>query len=158
VHASSSSSSEALDVHAWLLRHQRRVYSQNGEDGFLEALLALVEEVQGGDGYGQPQPQPQQQQQQQQRVPRTYVEFGAEDGLECNTRLLRERHNWTGVLLDGSHEDSDRGLHRAFITPSNINALLRRFGAAEGPNRLGVMSIDLDYYDFYVWRCVPSVV
>ena len=123
-----------LDVHWWLKRGEDKVFSQNKEDGFLDALLALVE-----DTHGAP-------------VPRTYAEFGAEDGLECNTRYLREYRGWEGVLLDGGHEDAGRNLHKAFVTPDNINALLLRFGVA--PGVLGVLSIDLDYYDFYVWRAI----
>ena len=95
VHASSSSSSsEALDVHAWLLRHQRRVYSQNGEDGFLEALLALVEEVQGGDGYGQPQPQQQPQQQQQPSASTAALGSGTSSGPPDTAARLTLAQRW----------------------------------------------------------------
>ena len=32
-----------------------------------------------------------------------YVEFGVENGLEYNTRILREYYNWKGLLIDGGN-------------------------------------------------------
>lgn len=43
--------------------------------------------------------------------------------LQCNTRVLRDRLGWQGLLMDGSHERLDIGLHREQIMPGNINAL-----------------------------------
>jgi hypothetical protein len=33
-----------------------------------------------------------------------YIEFGVEDGRECNSRLLREQHGWHGLMMDGGNE------------------------------------------------------
>jgi hypothetical protein len=41
-----------------------------------------------------------------------YVEFGVEDGRECNSRLLREEHGWHGLMMDGKH-DTIHALHHA---------------------------------------------
>ena len=56
-------------------RHQfrHRHHVQNGEDGIIQAAY---------DCMG--------------TVDKTFVEFGVENGMECNTRLLREKHGWTG--------------------------------------------------------------
>jgi hypothetical protein len=41
-----------------------------------------------------------------------YVEFGVEDGSECNTRLLRERYGWSGLLMDGGYHRPEINLHK----------------------------------------------
>ena len=56
---------------------EARVYSQNGEDGIVAWLLAQV---------GAPK--------------RTFVEFGIEDGTECNTANLSRTFGWSGLLLE----------------------------------------------------------
>ena len=70
------------------------VFSQNGEDGVLAALLSYFsignDVAGGGAGGGAGGP--------------FYVEFGGEDGMQGNTRLLREERGWTGLLMDGSYE------------------------------------------------------
>lgn len=50
-----------------------RIYSQNGEDGILLSLLDII----GSKSH-------------------FYVEFGVGSGIECNTKILRERLNFTG--------------------------------------------------------------
>ena len=57
-----------------------------------------------------------------------YVEFGVEDGSECNTRLLREDRGWRGLLMDGGHENSTIGLSREWITAESIADLFRKHG------------------------------
>lgn len=111
-----------------LTRYEARVYSQNGEDGILRAIFARV-----GPGN------------------RYYVEFGVEDGLQCNTRYLREVHGWTGLLMDGGHEDPARNLHREFITAENIGALFAKYAVPAEPD---LLSIDIDGNDLYVWRAL----
>ena len=34
-----------------------------------------------------------------------FVEVGVEDGSQCNTRLLREFYNWTGIMFDSEHSN-----------------------------------------------------
>lgn len=120
-----------------LRRSERRVYSQNGEDGILSTLIDTIELV--GEY----------------PVPRTFVEFGVQDGVERNTRLLQEERGFLGVTMDGSHEDRtpSMNLHERFITAENINYLFRSLDAPRGSN-LGVLSIDLDRNDWYVWRAI----
>lgn len=58
-----------------------RVYSQNGEDGIIEAIFSCLGVTN-----------------------KYYVEFGVEDCTECNTRFLRTFFGWQGLLMDGSHK------------------------------------------------------
>jgi hypothetical protein len=39
-----------------------------------------------------------------------YVEFGVENGFECNTRILREKYNWKGLQMDGGNENKNINL------------------------------------------------
>ena len=82
-----------------------------------------------------------------------YVEFGTEDGTECNTRLLRERHGWHGLLMDGGHENATIGLRKEWISAEAINVLFEKHGV---PNDIDLLSIDLDYNDYWVWRAIDE--
>ena len=78
-----------------------------------------------------------------------YFEFGSENGMEVNTRILRELYGWHGHLLDGGNEDASIPLHKEWFTPSNIVSLLQKYKVNKN---LDVLSIDADYDDFYIMR------
>lgn len=106
------------------------VYSQNGEDGVLLFLLLWVfgyEEIKDVK----------------------YLEFGAEDGGEVNTRLLREL-GATGVLFDRSYENPKINLFKHAITPWNINNLL----TAHSSTDIAVLSLDIDFNDYHVLKAM----
>jgi hypothetical protein len=115
-----------------------QVYSQFGEDGIIEWLVAYLE-IEN----------------------KTFIEFGVENYLEANTRFLLHNRNWTGLVLDGnpSHMDflrssatywrNDIQAEAAFITAENIRELIERNGFF-GP--LGILSIDLDGNDYWILK------
>src|SRR5260370_5620092 len=120
-----------------------RVFSQWGEDGIIEWLLERV------------------------LVPNNrFVEFGVENFGEANCRFLLQNRNWRGLVFDGSQANisalkSERlfWMHdltalAAVVTAENINALIEEcsFGGA-----LGILSIDLDGNDYWVWKAVECV-
>jgi hypothetical protein len=125
-----------------------QVFSQNGEDGILLWLLAQT---------GAPV--------------KTFVEIGIEDGLECNTALLAFVLGWDGLMVDADARGvaaaqrlagrmlrgrSNRvEIRQAFVTRETVNALA---GGAD----LGVLSIDVDGMDYWLWKAVedaaPNVV
>jgi Methyltransferase FkbM domain len=124
-----------------LNRAEARVYSQNGEDGVIAWLLAQV---------GAPS--------------RTFVEFGIEDGRECNAANLARTFGWTGLLLeaDAAQVQRARAFYERFpgvmivhaeVTQENIDALLREHGPAD----VGVLSIDIDGNDYWVWRALTAI-
>ena len=124
---------------ASLQEHEWGFYSQNGEDGVLLHILRQLrlghyapDYVQGG---------------------KFYVEFGVEDGTECNTRLLRERYGWWGLLMDGSNEDTSIGLRQEIITTGNINGLFAKYDI---PEEFDLLVIDIDFFDYYVWRALDT--
>ena len=120
-----------------LSESEKKIYSQNGEDGVIEKIMALLDIKQG-----------------------FYVEFGAENGEECNTRNLRESVRWKGLLMDCAHENPQINLQKEFITAENICGLFQKYHV---PDDFDLLSVDIDYNDFYVWkassmRYAPKVV
>lgn len=103
------------------------LYAQNDEDGALLQILRCM----GGHGK------------------KEYFEFGSQDGSEVNTRVLRDLYGWKGHLLDGGNENPAIPLHQEFITPSNIASLLLKYQVSKD---LDVLSVDVDYDDFWVIR------
>lgn len=123
--------------------HEFRVFSQFGEDGILQNLVQRVV------------------------IDRRYfVEFGVEDYTQANTRWLMLQDGWQGLVLDGSelHVEAIRhsraawsnGLTAvaAFITRENINELI---GSAGVSGRIGVLSVDIDGNDYWVWEALTIV-
>lgn len=120
-----------------------RGFSQWGEDGILDWL---VERLPG--------------------IPETFVEFGVENYRESNTRLLLWLRNWKGLVIDGSPshiEDIrkqdvswrfDLRAICAFIDRDNINDLI---SSSEFGNELGILSIDIDGNDYWVWQSISIV-
>jgi hypothetical protein len=124
-----------------LNRAEARVYSQNGEDGIIAWLLAQV---------GAPS--------------RTFVEFGIEDGSECNTANLSRTFGWSGLLMEADPEQAERarafyGRYRgvrvvvAHVTPENIDGLLRE----HAPPEVDLLSLDIDGNDLWVWRALTAI-
>ena len=110
-----------------LQHYERKIYSQNGEDGILLRLLNLLG-----------------------RKSSTYVEFGVEDGSECNTRILREHLNFTGLLMDGGYENSNINLNQEFITSNNVISLFEKYNISKNHLGFDVLSLDIDMFDFWV--------
>ena len=99
----------AIDDLQWfsaLFRHERRVFSQGGEDGVLEQVFSR---------FG--------------TTNKVAVEFGTEEGCEVNSRRLWEEDGWRAILLDGSHENvslhANASLFQHFITRDNIVEILQ---------------------------------
>ncbi len=126
-----------------LTDHEYRVFSQWGEDGILQHLLRCV----NIDN-------------------KIFVEFGVSDYSEANTRFLLVNNNWSGLVLDSSQANIDKVRRssvswqynlkaaQAFVTRDNINQLI----AAGGINgEIGLMSIDIDGNDYWVWQAIDVV-
>jgi len=107
---------------------ERPEYSQNGEDGIIHAIFAKIGSTN-----------------------RFFVEFGVEDGVECNTRYLSKHHSWRGLLMDGSNENESLNLHKEFITAENIESLFEKYDV---PNKFDLLSIDIDGNDYWVWKAI----
>ena len=89
-----------------LKNFERKIYSQNGEDGITMKLIELIYD----DCFQ-----------------KFYVEFGVENGNECNTKILRENYNWIGLQMDGNNENISINLRKEFITKENIIDLFTKY-------------------------------
>src|SRR5947209_13781498 len=127
-----------------LLRHGFKVYSQHDEDGIIQEIFRRI-------GTGK----------------RTFVEFGVETGVECNSvKLLVE--GWRGLWIE-SNATSAGAIRREFapfiaagklvlqeslVTAENINALIGQGGF---PGEIDLLSIDIDNNDYWVWKAIDVV-
>jgi len=127
-----------------LLRYGAKVFSQNEEDGMIQEVFRRI-------GTGQ----------------RTFIEFGVETGVQCNTvKLLLE--GWRGLWLEGSAADvaeirrslasymSNGGLtvKEAMVTAENVNDLFRQAGFS---GEIDLLSIDIDFNDYWVWKAIEVI-
>jgi len=122
-----------------------RVFSQFGEDGIIQYLIRRAQ------------------------VPsylQTFVEFGVESYQEANTRFLLMNDNWRGLIMDGDDGNMAAVRHSplywrqdltaisAFIDAENIDRLIEHSGFGA---EIGLLSIDIDGNDYWVWERVEAV-
>ena len=116
----------AVDTTIDLGFFEKRVFSQNGEDGIIEAIFANIGTTN-----------------------KYYLEFGVQDATECNSRYLREVQGWSGLMWDGGFENPAIHLFQEFITRENILALCEKY---QVPAEFDLLVVDIDYNDWYIWR------
>ena len=107
-----------------LQHYEHRVFSQNGEDGILLEILRNIGITN-----------------------KKYVEFGVQDGFECNSRILRETMGFSGVMFDGGYSNPQIGLHQEYITMSNIIQLFEKYNV---PKIFDMLTIDTDMFDWWI--------
>jgi hypothetical protein len=121
-----------------------RVFSQWGEDGIIQYLVnnVPIEE-------------------------KAFVEFGVEQYTESNTRFLLMHNNWRGLVIDGNadyirfirHDEMVSRRHdltavHCLLTKENINETIKNAGFV---GDIGVLSIDVDGNDYWLWDAVTVV-
>ena len=127
-----------------LLRYGFKIYAQNDEDGIIQEIFRRIGSTS-----------------------RTFVEFGVESGVECNSvKLLVE--GWRGLWIEArsDHADVIRRRFAPFLTggkltllerlvnAENIDALLAQGGMS---GEIDLLAIDIDYNDYWVWKAVTAV-
>jgi hypothetical protein len=126
---------------------EMKFYSQPGEDGIIQLLLAAT----GTET-------------------RKTVEVCAGDGIECNSANLIVNHGWTGLLVDGGDDILVQGkrfyeeggqtwywppvLKQSWVTRDNINQIVSDEGF---DGDIDLLSIDLDGVDYWVWEALDCV-
>ncbi len=120
---------------------EKRVYSQNGEDGIIEEIFRRMNISMG-----------------------YFVEFGAEDGWECNSAYLVRKKDWSGVMIEGDRK-AFRSLNDHYkpwskvktvlakINAQNIASILQSVGV---PCEFDLLSIDIDGNDYWVWQALAN--
>jgi len=127
-----------------LLRYGFKVYSQNDEDGIIQEIFKRIG-----------------------TRDKTFIEFGVETGAECNTaKLLLE--GWRGLWIEGAQQyanairrslgpfinDKRLTLAEAMVTAENVNGLFSQAGFS---GEIDLLSIDIDFNDYWVWKAVDVV-
>jgi hypothetical protein len=123
-----------------LTQHANKVCSQNGEDGIIQHLLSIV-----GEGA------------------KTCLEIGF--GSECNTLNLVANKGWHGTFIDQEpleilkakirfQNRLDVKVIQASVTKDNIQEILDK---NKVPEKIDVLSIDVDGIDYYVWSTICNV-
>jgi hypothetical protein len=113
-----------------ITRYERRIGSQNGEDGVLEAILAKIGTTN-----------------------RYFVEFGSGNLSECNTVYLARWKGWKGLWMDTTYLDQRGRVKQECITAENVEALFRKYQA---PREFDLLSIDIDGNDYWVWKAITN--
>jgi hypothetical protein len=123
-----------------LLSSGYKVFSQNQEDGMIAEVFRRIG-----------------------TTSKRFIEFGIEDGLECNSTFLLTQ-GWRGTWIEASQD----GVHKAcksfasypvkvvnqYITVDNADALITKFAAGE---EIDLLSIDTDTVDYWIWRAIKTV-
>lgn len=79
-----------------------------------------------------------------------FVEFGV-DPHEGNCLHLYHQ-GWAGLFMDtakGDRHDNPIPIHKEWVSAMNIMELLTKYNV---PHDLGILSIDIDGQDYWVWR------
>lgn len=125
------------------MRTVMKIRSQNGEDAILDRWLVVLDSSRRG-------------------FTRTFVEIGVSlvhetywrsSYVECNTGRLRE-DGWAGLWIDADEENELPGVvTREFVTAENVNELFLKYDV---PKELGVLSIDVDGNDWWIWKALSA--
>jgi len=123
-------------------KYSRNIYSQNGEDGIIEELLKRLSIKNGW-----------------------VCEFGAWDGIHLsNTFNLVKNKNFNAVFIEGDNKKYNDLLRtvekfqnivpiKAYVdhnnTSDSLDNLLKKTNI---PNDFDILSIDIDSYDYQVWK------
>lgn len=121
-----------------------KVYSQNDEDGIISEIFKRIG-----------------------TTDKRFIEFGVENGLECNSHYLLLK-GWSGLWLEGNKEQVRQIKNRfrpviqsgqlqcchAFITRENVNQLFLDHGFS---GQIDLLSIDVDGNDYHIWKAVKVV-
>jgi hypothetical protein len=123
-----------------------QVFSQWGDDGIIQFLVDKI------------------------AIPnKIFVEFGVENYTESNTRFLLINNKWSGLVIDGSELNieyikkdlvswaCDLHAKSSFITKENINGLIADFLKEGYDKEIGILSIDIDGNDYWVWEEINVV-
>lgn len=124
-----------------------RAFSQFEEDGLLLYIFAAIG-----------------------MTKKTFIEIGADDGINSNCANLALNFGWHGVFIDGNSKAIERGNHFygkyphpwgakpvfvcAKVQRENINQLVEKAGL-EG--EIGLLSVDIDGNDYWVWDALEVV-
>jgi hypothetical protein len=123
-----------------LLGSGYKVFSQNQEDGMIAEVFRRIG-----------------------TTSQRFIEFGVEDGLECNSAFLLMQ-GWRGAWIEGSDRNAVKAraafgaypvaIVGRYITVENADALIAELAKGE---ELDLLSIDVDSIDYWLWQAITTV-
>ena len=123
--------------------YEFKVFSQWGEDGIIDYLVSNLYIKN-----------------------KTFIEFGVENYEEANTKFLLLNKNWSGLIIDSSIDNISLikkseiywkySLEAVceFINTKNINKIIESSNLAK---EVGILSIDLDGNDYWIWKKINVI-
>ncbi|MBF0323198.1 MAG: FkbM family methyltransferase, partial [Magnetococcales bacterium] len=125
-------------------RYGESFYSQNDEDGIIAEIFRRIGTTNC-----------------------TFLEFGIDNGLECNTLLLTYK-GWRGVWMDGNEQNIDfvrqkfkplidsgaLRVQRQWITAETINDVIT---SLDLPREIDLLNIDIDGNDYHVFKSIDTL-
>ena len=119
-----------------------KTYSQNDEDGIIDEIFRRI----GAKS-------------------KRFVEIGVHTGLECNSLLLLST-GWLGLWIEENTKCAAKieerfgkflrnrllACQNLRVTAENINELVREYST-----EIDLLSIDIDYNDYWVWKALDAV-
>lgn len=126
------------------LKFKKNVTSQFGEDGIIEKINEILNPVN-----------------------QLCVEFGAWNGIYLsNSYNLIKNKKWRGVMIEANREkyaelvenyaDDDVVALNRFVDLSGDNSLDNILSQIGAPSEIGMLSIDIDGNDYYVWESLET--
>lgn len=114
----------------FLANHEKRVFSQFGEDGILEKIFELIGTTN-----------------------KFYLDFGGTE--HCgNTKFIHLEKGFNGVMWNGqAGECTYNTIHEEFVTRENVVDLCKKYNI---PVDLDFLSIDIDGNDWYIWKQIST--
>jgi hypothetical protein len=127
-----------------LIPYGKKIYSQNDEDGIIAEIFNRIGTTN-----------------------KIFVEFGVENGLECNTLALLFQ-GWKGLWIEGSEAHVNKiknGLRKtiakgnlsiahSFITRENIDSTI---SSVIHESEIDLLSVDIDGNDYHVFSAITCV-
>ena len=128
----------------YLEQYGFKVFSQNDEDGIIEEIFNRIGTTN-----------------------KKFVEFGVENGLECNSHFLLHK-GWSGLWIEGSEVSYKKilknfrpvilekklSIKNAFVSIDNINNLIYDAGIQ---GEIDLLSIDIDGNDYYIFDIINVI-
>jgi len=109
---------------------EKKIYSTTGQDGIIEFIMGKITFTN-----------------------KVCIEFGAESGIQCNTRYVKEKYQMKNIWLDCKYEIPECNLYQEFVTRENIVSLFQKYKA---PISFDILAVDIDGNDWYVLNEILS--
>jgi len=137
-----------MDNPLYLEQYGYKVYSQNDEDGIIAEIFNRIGITN-----------------------KVFVEFGVENGLECNGHYLLHK-GWNGLWIEGSSKcckDIEKlfsvpikngrlKVVNAFVDKDNINTIIAsQFDNCNEAKIIDILCIDIDGNDYWIWEEINCI-